>query len=104
MHATLDRGEIIHFAGRSRLSPALRDGAPALVGHGEAGERCGWEPFFRALAAKRLAVAFDPATPGEARFVPRDEADPHHAHARRTPIEEARRFVAALRGAPPAAR
>ncbi len=104
MHATLDRGEIIHFAAQSRLSPALRDGAPALVGHGAAGERCGWEPFFRALAAKHLAVAFDPATPGEVRFVPRDEAEPHLGSTRRTPLEEVRRFLAALRGAPPAAR
>ncbi|WP_242372634.1 MULTISPECIES: hypothetical protein [Anaeromyxobacter] len=104
MHATLDRAEIIHFAGWSRRSPALREGAPALVGHGEAGERCGWEPFFRALTAKGLAVAFDPGTPGEPRFVPRAEAEPHLGSARRTPVAEARRFLSALRGAPPAAR
>jgi hypothetical protein len=102
LHATTDRGEIIHFAGRSRLSPALRDGAPALVGPGEPG-RCGWEPFFRALSARDLAVAFDPEGPGEVRFVPRREAERHLGRGH-GPLEEARRFIAALRGRkPPAA-
>jgi hypothetical protein len=102
MHATIDRGEIIHFAGRAHLSPALRDGAPALVGHGEPG-RCGWEPFFRALSERDLAVALGPEVPSEARFVPRREAEPHLGLRHPGPLEEARRFIAALRrGRPPA--
>jgi hypothetical protein len=63
-----DRGDIIHFAGRHRLSPAIRDGSPAFVGHGEPGERCGWEKFFRALGARRLQIQLQQA--GVARFVP----------------------------------
>ncbi len=102
MHATIDRGEIIHLAGKSRLSPALRDGAPALVGPGEPG-RCGWEPFFRALSARDLAVSFDPESPGEVRFVPRRESAPHRGRGQPGPLEEARRFIAALRGRKPPA-
>jgi hypothetical protein len=71
MPATTDRGEIMHAAGRARLSPALRDGAPALVPQGEAAGRCGWEPFFAALGAKRLAVAWDAGDPSALRVVPR---------------------------------
>jgi hypothetical protein len=59
--ATADRGEIIHHAGRHRLSPAVRDGVPVLVGPGDAEGRCGWERFFRALDARRLALAPDEA-------------------------------------------
>jgi hypothetical protein len=101
MRATVDRGEIIHAAGRSRLSPAVRDGTPFLVGHGDVSGRCGWEPFFRALSARHLAVAFDPEAPGDVRLVPRADAEPHRGHGPR-PLEEARRFLAALRGKPPA--
>ncbi len=64
-----DRGDIIHEAGRRRLSPALRDGAPALVPPGDTAGRCGWAPFFAALEARRLAVALEPD--GTVRFVPR---------------------------------
>ena len=61
MASGLDHGELIHFAGRHGLSPALRDGAPALVAHGEAGQRCGWERLFAALSARgeTLALASD---------------------------------------------
>lgn len=61
MAGGLDHGELIHFAGRHGLSPALQDGAPALLAHGEAGARCGWAPFFSALAARgeTLALASD---------------------------------------------
>jgi hypothetical protein len=65
---TTDRSEIIHHAGRHGLSPAVRDGAPALVGAGDVRGRCGWERFFRALEAKRLALELDEA--GEGRLVP----------------------------------
>lgn len=101
---TVDRAEVIHFAGRHRLSPALRGGAPALVGAGDPGERCGWEPFFAALAARRLAVSFDPEDPASVSFVARrgGRADADRAPSRGA-FAEARRFLAALRGRfPPA--
>jgi hypothetical protein len=95
MPATRDRGDVIHFAGRHRLSPALDHDGPALLAPGEAGERCGWEPFFRAMAARRVALAFDDDDPGSRRFVPLSEAPPsRHAPG---PLEEWRRFWAALR-------
>ncbi len=53
---TRDRADIIHLAGRLRLSPALREGAPALVQVGDPGGRCGWEPFFAALECRGLWV------------------------------------------------
>lgn len=61
----------MHAAGRARLSPALRDGAPALVPPGESAGRCGWAPFFAALEARRLAVAWDDGEPAALRIVPR---------------------------------
>lgn len=101
VRVTRDREAIIHFAGRSRLSPGLRDGAPALLAAGEQEGRCGWEPFFRAMEARRLALAIGAEGEGF-RFVPRDEGG---AAAARGPgrgwLEEARRFLAALRGRPP---
>jgi hypothetical protein len=69
MPATTDRGEIMHAAGRARLSPALRDGAPALVPQGETAGRCGWAPFFGALEARRLAVEWDQADATTLRIV-----------------------------------
>jgi hypothetical protein len=65
---TTDRGAILHHAGLHSLSPALLDGAPVLVGHGEAGQRCGWEPFFRAMGERGLVADLGPD--GSARFVP----------------------------------
>ena len=56
---TADRAVILHLAGRHRLSPALRDGAPVLLGPGDVTGRCGWEPFFRALQERRQAIAFE---------------------------------------------
>ena len=69
--ATVDRGEIIHFAGQHGLSPALRDGAPAFSsGHG--GEaRCGWQAFFAAMEARGLALALDAEDPAAASLAPR---------------------------------
>lgn len=93
-----DRGEIVHLAGRHHLSPALREGAPALVA-GEVAGRCGWEPFFRALEGRDLAIAFDEA--GAARAVPR-AGGPAPASARGGALAEARRFLRALRGEWPA--
>jgi hypothetical protein len=100
MRATTDRGDIIHFAGRHRLSPATRDGVPVLVAHGEPGERCGWERFFGALRARRLAAAFDPDDAASLRLVPRDEARAPERKARGA-VEEVRRFLDALQGKPP---
>jgi hypothetical protein len=94
---TTDRAEVIHFAGRHHLSPALRDGAPALVAHGEAGARCGWATFFAALEARGLAARLDPEDVASFALAPRAEAA--HGHARAgNPGAEARRFLAALRG------
>ena len=70
MPATTDRGDILHFAGRHSLSPALRDGLPALVGTGDQAGRCGWEPFFAAMENRRLALAIPEPETAEARFVP----------------------------------
>jgi hypothetical protein len=100
MRATTDRGDIIHFAGRHRLSPALRDGAPALVAHGDPGERCGWARFFAVLRERRLAAAFDPDDAGSLRLVPEADARGPARRGRRA-LEEARRFLDALRGKPP---
>ena len=61
----------MHAAGRARLSPALREGAPALLPQGETAGRCGWAPFFAALEAHRLALSWDDADPASARLVPR---------------------------------
>jgi hypothetical protein len=70
MPLTLDRGEILHRAGRARLSPALRDGIPALVPIEETAGRCGWAPFFAALEERRMAVEFEPQDTGSVRVVP----------------------------------
>lgn len=103
MPLQVDRAEVIHFAGRHRLSPALRDGAPALVAAGEPGDRCGWAPFFAALAERRLAVSFEPDDPSSLSFVPHGggRADAGRAPSRGL-FAEARRFLAALRGRYPA--
>ena len=57
--AIKDRSDVIHLAGRRRLSPAVRDGTPALVPVGELSGRCGWEPFFAALERRGLTVRED---------------------------------------------
>ena len=105
MPLAADRAEVIHFAGRHRLSPALRDGAPALVGAGEPGGRCGWAEFFAAPAGRRVAAALDPEDPGSFRLVPAGASrDPAGVRARRAAaFAEARRFLAALRGRLPPA-
>ena len=100
MPATLDRGAILHQAGLHRLSPALRDGAPALVLPGEgAGGRCGWEPFFRSLDDRGLAVALEAEDPAVS-FVPRAEARSRQAgpSAISRAASEALRFLRAFAG------
>lgn len=97
--ATRDRGEIIHFAGHHGLSPALRDDTPAFVaGHDPSAVRCGWEPFFRALGARRLALVHDPDEPGAHEFLPEDEVRAlRHEHASlNDAIDHAKRFWRAL--------
>jgi len=102
MPASVDRGEVIHLAGLHRLSPALRDGAPALVGAGEPGARCGWEAFFAALSARRSAVAW--TADGDAasvRVVALGEArrDPPHRASLLRALRQAAAFLRAWRGA-----
>ncbi len=100
---TTDRGDIIHFAGFHHLSPAIdAQRAPVLAAeHGGDLARCGWQTFFRAMGERGLAVAFDPADGGSARFVASaqgsDDAASHGGglgHA----IEHAKRFWKAYRG------
>lgn len=97
--ATLDRGEIVHFAGQHGLSPALRDGAPAFSsGHDPAG-RCGWEAFFAALEARGLALAWDPEDPGSAGFAPRRGLS-LRGHGSPGGLARSGRFLRALLGRP----
>jgi len=51
-----DRRDILHLAGRRRLSPAVRDGVPALLPPQDLAGRCGWEAFFAALERSALWV------------------------------------------------
>lgn len=110
MPATTDRADVEHFAGRHHLSPALRDGGPVLVaGPDPTATRCGWAPFFRAMSARGLALAFEPDDPTSARFVDRAQArrDPVHRASLARSLEDARRFFAAVfggTGPPPRAR
>jgi hypothetical protein len=102
MRATTDRGTIIHLAGRARLSPAVRDGVPAFAGPGDLAGRCGWAPFFEALEGRDLAVAWDDDEAPDLRFVARETAAPPPRRGRA--LEEARRFLRALRGRAPRGR
>jgi hypothetical protein len=119
MPVTADRADVLHFAGRHRLSPAVRAGEPLLVPAGETAGRCGWAPFFEALRARGLALSFEPADAAFT-FVRARGAQGHPSAAAAAPpspsspspgpgrgggaLAEARRFLAALRGrpAPPA--
>jgi hypothetical protein len=101
MPVTVDRGEIIHHAGRHALSPALDGGRPVLLARGEAGARCGWEPFFSALAAR--GEALDLASDGGWRAV-RRPGGPDPSEEPSAPAAFLRRAVAtarALRGRAP---
>jgi hypothetical protein len=78
MKTTTDRCDILHFAGFHHLSPALDD-ARAPVFSAEASDRlarCGWETFFKAMAGRGLALAFDPDDPSSARFVSANRPSP----------------------------
>lgn len=105
MPNTRDRGDVVHFAGRHHLSPALRDGVPVLVAHGEPGRRCGWAELFAAMSARGLVASLEPDDPGSFRLVSRAAAPSSDAGLGRRPgaVSEARRFLGALRGRfPPA--
>ncbi len=95
--ATIDRGEIIHFAGQHGLSPALVDGAPAFAsGHG-GGARCGWADLFAAMEGRGLALAWDPEDPAAAAFVP-GRGLPRRGHGLPGGLARSGRFLRALLG------
>lgn len=108
MPYTADRGDIIHFAGRHRLSPVLRDGVPALAAIGDPGQRVGWAEFFAELRARKLVASFDPEDAASFRLVPAGASGPADAARAHDPhgpgaLAQARRFLDALRGRfPPA--
>jgi hypothetical protein len=106
VRVTVDRGEMMHALGRARLSPAIRDGVPALTPPGDTAGRCGWADFFGAVEARGLALEHDPDGAAPPRLVPAPAAaatnpggPAHHAGLpRRGALAEARRFLDALRG------
>lgn len=105
--ATHDRGEVLDLAGANHLSPAIREGVPALVGEGETAGRTGWETFFSALDRAGLALSWDTEDPATVRAIGLSEAAPLTRHPTLADgLARTRRFVAVLRGsgaAPPAA-
>lgn len=99
--ASHDRGAILDLAGNGHLSPAIRDGVPALAPEGENAGRTGWAPFFAALDAAGLEVAWDTDDPSSARAVPAAEARPLERHPTFADgMARTRRFLAAWRGEP----
>jgi hypothetical protein len=97
--ATRDRGDIIHFAGRHGLSPALREGLPTFVtGPDPSARRCGWETFFRAMGDRRLALLYDPEDAASVELRPEaDVADVPRPHGSLgSALDHARRFWRAL--------
>jgi hypothetical protein len=105
MAITADRGDVIHFAGRHRLSPVLREGAPALAAIGDPGQRVGWAEFFAALRSRGLVASLEPEDASSFRLVPAGASGQAAEAPARGPgaLAEARRFLEALRGRfPPA--
>jgi hypothetical protein len=98
--ATHDRGEVITFAGFHHLSPALRDGAPRLVVAAENAGRVGWEPFFAALDAGGLVMAWDTEDPSAAAPISAAEGRALERIPTFAAMEHARRFVRAFRRGP----
>jgi hypothetical protein len=75
--ATHDKGALIHWAGAQKRSPAIRDGAPVLLGHDQSDPkavRCGWAPFFEALHAARVVLVYDTDAPDSGGLLPAAEA------------------------------
>jgi hypothetical protein len=97
---TLDRADIVHFAGIHHLSPALDDRSlptfSAAAGDGLA--RCGWERFFSLVRTHGLALEYDPEQATSARLVARPPGTGDHAAGRglRHAVTHARRFWHAL--------
>ena len=101
--ATHDRGQVLDFAGSNHLSPALRDGNPALVDENETSGRIGWEPFFAALDRAGLVLSWDTEDASTVRAVPLAEALPLERHPSFADgLARTRRFLTVLRSAPPA--
>jgi hypothetical protein len=98
--ATHDRGEVLSFAGFHHLSPALRDGAPRLVVAAESAGRVGWEPFFAALDAAGLVMAWDTEDPASAAPISAAEGRTIERIPTYAAMEQARRFVRAFRRGP----
>jgi hypothetical protein len=99
--ATRDRGAVLDLAGANHLSPALRDGIPALVGEGETSGRTGWAPFFAALDHAGLELCWDAEDATSVRAVPIAEARALERHPTLAEgLARTRRFVAVLRGGP----
>ena len=90
--ATTDHGEIIHFAGRHRLFPVVRNDDPAAIRLAlredvTADEvRVGWPAYFRPFIDRRLVFVYD-ETGGQA--VTHAEADALQAAAPAGPAGEA---------------
>ena len=98
--ATHDRGEVLSFAGFHHLSPALRDGAPRLVVAAENAGRVGWEPFFAALDAAGLVMAWDTEDPASAAPISAAEGRAIERIPTFAAMEQARLFVRAFRRGP----
>jgi hypothetical protein len=99
--ASHDRGTILDLAGANHLSPALRDGRPALVDESETAGRIGWESFFAVLDRAGLELSWDTEDAASVRAVPVAEARPLERHPTFADgLARTRRFVAALRGGP----
>jgi hypothetical protein len=100
--ATHDRGEVLSFAGFHHLSPALRDGAPRLVVAADNAGRVGWEPFFAALDAAGLVMAWDTEDPASALPISADEGRAMERIPTHASMDDALRFVRAFRRGPTA--
>jgi len=98
--ATHDRGEVLSLAGFHHLSPALRDGTPRLVGKAEKAGRVGWEPFFAALDAAGLVMAWDTEDPASAAPISAAAGRALERIPTFAAMEQARRFVRAFRRGP----
>ena len=95
--ATHDRGAVLDLAGANHLSPALRDGRPALVPEPETAGRIGWETFFADLDRAGLELSWDTEDAASVRAVPVAEARPLERHPTfAAAMDRTRRFVRAF--------